>query len=70
MFFCFFAALPVLMQSTVEEIKGTVVVQGTGFWEKLWVRRTFLVLQWLAFAWHLVCGADYFADIFSGAMYY
>lgn len=62
MFFCFFAALPVLMQSTVEEIKGTVVVQ--------WGRRTLLVLQWLAFAWHLVCGADYFADIFSGAMYY
>lgn len=30
----------------------------------------FLILQWMAYLWHLACGVYYFMVIFSGAMYY
>ena len=65
MFFCHFTALIVLVQATRE-----FVASGEKFWDKNWVRTTLLVLQWLAFLWHLVCGMIYFKGIFGGAMYY
>jgi len=29
-----------------------------------------LILQWLAYGWHLVCGIFFFAEIYGGGMYY
>lgn len=77
MFFCHFTALLVLLQATLEET--TLEAAGrcspaegvqTGGRGQSRRRPVLLVLQWLAFAWHLVCGIIYFAGIFRGAMYY
>lgn len=72
MFFCHFAALLVLLQTTKEEVarRHEAVLPEEAFWKKPAFRRTLIALQWLAFAWHLVCGLMYFYDIFGGAMYY
>lgn len=71
-FFCHFVALLILIQSTWEELARERIQRAAAesFWEKPFIRVTLLVLQWLAFAWHLTCGIYYFAGIFKGAMYY
>ena len=52
------------------EEAGKGIGSGETFWRKFWVRTALLVLQWLAFLWHLACGILYFKGIFGGAMYY
>lgn len=60
-FFCHFAALVVLMRATMREMTGG---------QRSPARKTLIVLQWLAFLWHLACGLYYFGTIFAGKMYY
>lgn len=75
-FFCHFAALVVLMRATVRAASGEVPeLSGKaggikGLLQSRRVRTTLLVLQWLAYAWHLACGLYYFGGIFAGKMYY
>ena len=75
-FFCHFAALIVLMRSTLKEMDGgwAEVPGAQGGWKGLLqsprMRKVLVVLQWLAFLWHLICGLYYFAGIFAGQMYY
>lgn len=57
-FFAFFGALLVLLRAT------------GGFREAVGRKKFLLVLQWLAYGWHLACGLYYFWRIFQGAMYY
>jgi hypothetical protein len=56
-FFCFAAALIVLCRKTA-------LVFGKS------KSRVFVLIQWLAYAAHLVCGLYYFMIIFRGGMYY
>lgn len=74
-FFCHFAALVVLMRATLQEIyyRKTIAIAQNAllkFLNRPRVRVTLIVLQWLAFLWHLACGVYYFKIIFGGAMYY
>ena len=74
-FFCHFVAAIVLLKVTVRECIGaeasSLKKSGIGnWWYATTTRRTLLVLQWLAFLWHLACGIYYFGIIFSGKMYY
>ena len=59
-FFCHFGALLLLLQRTVGN-NG----EKPGRKEKI-----FLILQWMAYLWHLACGVYYFYGIFSGGTYY
>lgn len=56
-FFCHFASLLLLLQITVRR----------GREKKISV---LLILQWLAYLWHLACGIYYFLGIFQGGTYY
>jgi hypothetical protein len=53
-FFCFVASLLVLCRKTALSCE----------------KRIFVLIQWLAYAAHLVCGLYYFMTIFRGGMYY
>lgn len=66
-FFAFFGAAAVLIEETGRLLKR-LADKKTAPKER---RKTILIgAQWLAFAWHLVCGLWYFYGIFRGAMYY
>ncbi len=54
-FFAFVGALVLLLQATADRQKKKPLL---------------LVLQWLGYLAHVVCGVFYFADIFKGQMYY
>lgn len=56
-FFCHFAALLLLLQITIRKIKEKKC-------------NVLLILQWLAYLWHLACGIYYFWGIFLGEIYY
>ena len=53
-FFCHFGALLVLARSTDERKQKPLLI----------------VMQWLAYLWHLVCGLYYFYGFLRGWMYY
>lgn len=59
-FFCHFGALLLLLQKTAGRSTG-----NSGKKERL-----LLILQWLAYLWHLACGIYYFWGIFLGGTYY
>lgn len=61
-FFAFIGALIVLLKATVS-LKSSGEKAGRG-------KVILIVLQWLAYGWHLICGIYYFALIYGGAMYY
>ena len=70
-FFCHFGALLLLLQITAGKMahNGPAGVQkreGRSYMPGM----ILLVLQWLAFLAHVVCGLLYFRVIFGGAMYY
>ena len=75
-FFCHFAALVVLMRTTIRETDGgwpeVPGAQGglKGVLQSPRMRKALVVLQWLAYLWHLACGLYYFGGIFAGKMYY
>lgn len=59
-----------------ETVLRRASVKGNAFFLTL-SRETFrririflLILQWLAYLWHVVCGIFYFRTLFGGAMYY
>lgn len=64
-FFCHFAALAVLLQATARKLSDSRTGKGKrGYGSFL------ILIQWLAYLWHLVCGLLYFKTIFGGGMYY
>ena len=59
-FFCHFSALLLLLRKTVGCRTGNPAKKD----------RILLILQWLAYLWHLACGLYYFYGIFRGGHYY
>ncbi len=53
MFFTYLASLVMLLQDTKSRRQPA------------WM----LAVQWGVFAWHVVCGVDYFGVVFSGELY-
>lgn len=78
-FFAFLGALLVLLRETADCIRlaggkeGPVSGERTGLpgrKEASWkIKVSRLVLQWLAYGWHLACGLAYFFRIFQGSVY-
>lgn len=81
-FFSFVGALLVLMLKTVECFKNTISTGRTDAAESTdktkgikkeqsrLTSRLLVVVQWLAYLAHLLCGLYYFSIIFRGGMYY
>lgn len=67
-FFCHFSSLAVLLQKTLQECEpySHRKADGKG---PLW-KRLALLVQWMAYLCHVVCGLAYFGVIMSGASYY
>ncbi|MCM1096817.1 MAG: hypothetical protein NC427_02000 [Ruminococcus flavefaciens] len=65
-FFCHFGALLALLGVTAKKLSGEEI---TGAKVKR-ADKALLALQWLLYAYHVVCGLAYFFDIFAGETYY
>lgn len=61
-FFCHFSSLRLLMQLTAD----SMMKEGDGEKGRRWV----LLIQWLAYFWHVLCGILYFRDLLAGGTYY
>ncbi|MCM1192592.1 MAG: hypothetical protein NC123_07780 [Butyrivibrio sp.] len=61
-FFCHFSSLLLLTRLTAENRKHAGQRQK--------VRSGLLLLQWLVYLWHVICGIFYFRDILAGISYY
>jgi len=53
-FFVFVGSLLVLIRTTMKKAKHIALI----------------ILEWLAYGWHLLCGILYFSNIFAGKLYY
>lgn len=60
-FFCHFSSLLLLMQLTAD---SRMRKEG---WKS---RRWLLLIQWLTYLWHVLCGILYFRDLLAGGTYY
>ncbi len=72
-FFAFIGALLVLLQATAIYFSGKQKNTLQNAVKEKVAGRTqavLLVMQWLAYGWHLICGIYYFSLIYGGAMYY
>lgn len=75
-FFCQFASLLMLVRTTVRElVRGACREEGEsgggirGFWMRR-KRGAAVLLQWMAYLGHVVCGVAYFTDMLRGGTYY
>jgi hypothetical protein len=66
-FFSFVGALIVLLKQTAENFSVSSEGRDISGCRK---QRVIILLQWLAYIAHVVCGLVYFAGIFKGQMYY
>lgn len=60
-FFCHFSSLLLLAQQSVRAVRGKAGGKGRGY---------VLLLQWLVYLCHLVCGILYFRDLLADGTYY
>jgi hypothetical protein len=65
-FFCFVGALVVLLKRTAGHLAVSPETKAAGYGRQ----RLAILLQWLAYVAHVICGLYYFAGIFRGKMYY
>ncbi|MCM1188412.1 MAG: hypothetical protein NC541_03835 [bacterium] len=65
-FFCHFGALLVLLRVTAKRFYGG---KNSGA-KREKMDKIFIALQWLLYAYHVVCGIAYFMNIFAGETYY
>ncbi len=70
-FFCHFGALVTLLQVTAQRAgKPQEHLPAVYRWLGRYGSGAALVLQWMVYLWHMLCGIAYFGVIFSGASYY
>lgn len=67
-FFCHFGALLLLLSVTGRRLTGKT--DGGGRTAAHWFGVAALILQWLAYFWHVACGLYYFGTLLSGEIYY
>lgn len=70
-FFCHMGALLVLLKATAGLLAGTVPAGGAaseGLRSKR-IRAVGVILQWLAYLWHVACGFYYFGMMMRGEIY-
>lgn len=75
-FFCQFASVLLLLRVTARELaRGMGACRKDsggglqGFWDRRG-RRAAILLQWMAYLGHVVCGVAYFTDMLHGGTYY
>ena len=71
-FFCHFGALVTLLQVTAQRAAGKPAEHPSEVCRRLgrYGSGAAIVLQWMVYLWHVLCGIAYFGVIFSGASYY
>ena len=71
-FFCHFGALVTLLQVTAQRAAGKPAEQTSAVcrWLGRYGSGALIVLQWMVYLWHVLCGIAYFGVIFGGASYY
>ncbi|MDR0948329.1 MAG: hypothetical protein LBM69_02270 [Lachnospiraceae bacterium] len=72
LFFLFLDSILLLIEQTIaiKPLIGSCKKNAQRFIKKELRCVLMLVLQWMVFFWHLICGILYFMGIYSGVMYY